>query len=267
VPWIDLGCWLGTHSYNIQREPYSQVLWNAKDHRRGYNICPNTGNNWDPWDPGTQEPMPRQWHWFLPVWACALSRPWALAPHSVSQHSEQARVSGALTCPGSQVRRSQYLPQNLGVTGTPQGSRDAGTPTQLVAQVPSGLSLCPEQTLYDWSAPIPTISRGSPTPRCSEMPWITGSQRKLDSQESWHTLEHWSSGTLKITAEATRFVTIPSRVLTLMEPGKNKPQPSQRHRLLLACTCALRKPRAVAPHTPKESLTPRSSDTPRISGL
>ena len=50
------------------------------------------------------------WHWFLPqqvpVWACALSRPWALVTHLVPQNPEEAQLPGTLTHPGSQDFRS-----------------------------------------------------------------------------------------------------------------------------------------------------------------
>jgi hypothetical protein len=40
------------------------------------------------------------------------------------------------------------------------------------------------------------------TPRCSETPRITGSQKKFNSQDIGHTQVHWSSDRLKITHEA-----------------------------------------------------------------
>ena len=43
---------------------------------------------------------------------CILSRPWALAPHPVPQHPEEALLPSALTCPGS-LRTTQHLPQHL----------------------------------------------------------------------------------------------------------------------------------------------------------
>ena len=49
-------------------EADSQATQHAQDHRGGgHIICPNTGNNWDYLDPGTQEPWPGQWQGFLPV--------------------------------------------------------------------------------------------------------------------------------------------------------------------------------------------------------
>ena len=82
------------------------------------------------------------------------------------------------------------MPQHQGVTASSriQGHRN---PAQPVAQVPSGLSQFPEQTLGASSVPISTIPRESLTPRCSDTPRISGSQdpiitesqRELDSEE------------------------------------------------------------------------------------
>ena len=55
-----------------------------------------------------------------------------------------------------------------------QGSRDAGTLAWSVAQVPSGLSQYPEQTLGTSSVPNPTILRGRWTHRSSNTPRVIG---------------------------------------------------------------------------------------------
>ena len=40
-------------------------------------------------------------------------RTWVMAQHPVPQHPEKALLPGALTSPGSQVRRPQHLLQDL----------------------------------------------------------------------------------------------------------------------------------------------------------
>lgn len=66
-----------------------------------YNICPNTGSNWDQQDPGTQEFCPNKWLVFFPVWVGVLSRPWAQTPKPVPQNPEEVPLPGTLTCPRS----------------------------------------------------------------------------------------------------------------------------------------------------------------------
>jgi hypothetical protein len=107
---------------------------------------------------------------------------------------------------------------------------------------------CPEPTLGTGSSPSSTTARGSSTPQCSnttrmtEGPWLpgalkspgskitgsqdqrlSGSQRKLDSQEIRHTYEHWSSDTLKITGEAT--TSFPTPIITGTHKGAMETNP------------------------------------------
>jgi hypothetical protein len=76
----------------------------------------------------------------LPVWTCALSRPWALDPHPVPQYPEEVQLRGALTYPdhsGTGFFQSKPVPW------------------------------------ADLGALHPLLRRGSPTPRFSEMPRTT----------------------------------------------------------------------------------------------
>jgi hypothetical protein len=119
-----------------------------------------------------------------------------------------------------------------------------------MAQVPSDPNLHPEQTWGADSESTLTIPKGSPTPRCSETPRITGSQRKLDSQEIGHTQEHWNSDTGKIRVEATTSFPEPRVTGTPTGTIDINSSPDREHWFLPACTCSWRKPRALDLHPP-----------------
>jgi hypothetical protein len=64
--------------------------------------CPNTGSNWDQWDPGIQELCATSgtgFFWSGPVLWVDLG--WAQTLQPVPQYPEEAPLPGALTCPGT----------------------------------------------------------------------------------------------------------------------------------------------------------------------
>ena len=83
----------------------------------------------------------------------------------------------------------------------PPGSRDKGTSARPVASDPSGLSLCYEQFLGPGYTPSSITPRRSSTPRCCNMPRITGSKdhrgrstpRSSDTPRSTEALTHSGS--------------------------------------------------------------------------
>jgi len=109
------------------------------------------------------------------IWIHDLSRSWVVVPHLFPQHPKEAQHPGAQTRLGSELRTIQHLCQHREWL-SPREFRDAGTPVQPAAWVPSSLNLCPEQTLCRVPATIPTTSRGSLSLRCSNTPRNTGSQ-------------------------------------------------------------------------------------------
>jgi len=127
------------------------------------------------------------------------------------------------------------------------------------------------------------------------MPRISGSQRKFDSEEISHTQEHCSTDTLKITVEATTSflkprvpgtptgnreerspahteAPVPSNLHLWPEQTQgsgSSPTPAT-HRESLTPTSSDTTGSQELGHTrisgSRGSLTPKSSDTPRISG-
>jgi hypothetical protein len=83
---------------------------------------PNTGSNWDQWDPGMQELCQTSSKGsFWSVWAGALSRPWAQTLQPAPQHPKAAPFPGTLTCLGSKdhrILKSLVTPGSLGPKGT-----------------------------------------------------------------------------------------------------------------------------------------------------
>ena len=109
---------------------------------------------------------------------------------TTSRKSSTPRFSSIPKITGKEPTTS---PPTLEETG-PVGARNTGTPAQPVSQVPSGLSLYPEQMLSASSTPNPTTTRRNLTLRCSNTARIVGSQelghtrisgyqRQLDTQE------------------------------------------------------------------------------------
>lgn len=102
------------------------------------------------------------------------------------------------------------------------------------------------------------------TPRCSEMPKVTRSQRKLNSRKFGHNQEHWSFETFNIFEVTTSF---PTTSITENPTGTREIHchPSQNHGFVQACPCAQSKRRALVTlptlATFWESWTPRISDT------
>lgn len=124
-----------------------------QDQRRGDHNCPKTQSNWGHQDPGPQKPLVSQWHGFLPIGNCAVSRPGVLALHPFPKNPEKLN--------------SEVLPQALD----------------------HSLDLHSEHTCGADSASTLTEARRSPTPRCSEttrMPGyrITGSQYPEITEEA-----------------------------------------------------------------------------------
>ena len=110
-----------------------------------------------------------------------------MGPSSLSQCPEQNLGTSSAPSPTTSrnfIPRYSNMPRIIseeattsaptpGVTGTlgVQGHRNTLSPhpTQILAQVLSGLSCCPEQALVASSAPSPTTPRECLTLRCSNM--------------------------------------------------------------------------------------------------
>lgn len=75
------------------------------------------------------------------------------------------------------------------------------------------------------SALTPKTPRVSPNSRCSKMPRIAGSQRKLNSQEIGHTQEHWNFDIFKSTVGATTPFPTPSVIGTPTGTSETQSQP------------------------------------------
>jgi hypothetical protein len=157
-----------------------------------------------------------------------IHRRWTLGASSVPnpttlRGSSSPRCSNTSRIIGEEATTSA---PTLGVTGNtlphpplphPQ-SKDTGTPSQLMAWVPSGLSQCPEQIFCTSSTPSPTTPRGSLSPRwltrprIPEVNWLPGALtypgfqdhmilESQDHKDSW-TLR--SSDTIRITRKDRR---------------------------------------------------------------
>ena len=84
---------LCSQAHNNKRQLHSKVLQHTQDQRikgeEDTTSIPNTGSNWDQWDPGSQELCQTSGTGFFhSVWAGALSIPWA-----GSQDLGQTRIS------------------------------------------------------------------------------------------------------------------------------------------------------------------------------
>lgn len=120
----------------------------------------------------------------LSIWTCALNRPWVLTLYLFSQHPEEVdhppRCSNMPRITGDRG----HICLNTQGDWVPLGSKDRGFPAQPAAWVHSVVIFYPKQTFGSGPTPIPTTSRGGPSPRCSNTP-ITGTQdhRNTGSQE------------------------------------------------------------------------------------
>jgi hypothetical protein len=120
-----------------------------------------------------------------------------MAPRPAPQQPEEAWLPGALIHLGSQERRPQLLPQHPQQLG-PLGSREAGTPAQPVAQIPSGLSQCPKQ-MWGWAL--------YPAAQNPEEAWLPGTLTHQGSQDHRITelLDYRDSWTLR-SSEKTEII-------------------------------------------------------------